>query len=277
MDLPARLEDEPAWLLTFPDTWPSSRVQAGASGARSRSPSRKPRPRSPSWGGAGRNSSRRRSRSALRPAGRGWQFQADVTSLEDVTRAHSETEDRFGRASILVNAAAVFGPLETFSKTDPAEWIETLMVNTVGSYLTCRLFVPGMLAAGLGRIVNVSSAASLFTPGPLDSAYSTSKAALNRMTRHLAAELAGTGVSASVIHPGSVKTQMWADIRAKVARLGDEGEAFRDWVEMVERTGGDPLTLGADLVLELVDPASPGRNGEFCWPRDALQEPVASW
>ena len=207
----------------------------------------------------------------------GLAIRADVTSLEDVTRAHSETEARFGQASILVNAAAVFGPLETFSKTDPAEWIETLMVNTVGSYLTCRMFVPGMLAAGWGRIVNVSSAASLFTPGPLDSAYSTSKAALNRMTRHLAAELAGTGVSASVIHPGSVKTEMWADIRAKVARLGEEGEVFRDWVEMVERTGGDPLTKGADLVLELIDPASPGRNGEFCWPRDALQEPVASW
>ncbi len=151
------------------------------------------------------------------------------------------------------------------------------MVNTVGSYLTCRAFVPGMLAAGRGRIVNVSSAASLFTPGPLDSAYSTSKAALNRMTRHLAAELDGTGVSASVIHPGSVKTEMWADIRAKVARLGEEGEVFGDWVELVERTGGDPLANGAELVLELVDPASPGRNGEFCWPRDALQEPVASW
>ena len=204
-------------------------------------------------------------------------IRADVASLEDVTRSHSETEARFGRASILVNAAAVFGPLETFSTTDPAEWIETLMVNTVGAYLTCRTFVPGMLATGRGRIVNVSSAASLLTPGPLDSAYSTSKAALNRMTRHLAAELAGTGVSASVIHPGSVKTEMWADIRAKVARLGEEAEAFRDWVELVERTGGDPPEKAAELVLGLVDPASPGRNGEFCWLPDALQEPVASW
>ncbi len=202
---------------------------------------------------------------------------ADVSSLEDLSRARAATEARFGPASILVNAAGVFGPLEAFSKTDPAEWVETLMVNTVGPYLSCRTFVPGMLAAGWGRIVNVSSAASLFTPGPLDSAYSTSKAALNRMTRHLAAELEGTGVCASVIHPGSVKTEMWAEIRAKAARLGEEGKLFREWVELVERTGGDPLSKGAELVLELVDPAAPGRNGEFCWPPDALQQPVASW
>jgi NAD(P)-dependent dehydrogenase (short-subunit alcohol dehydrogenase family) len=202
---------------------------------------------------------------------------ADVGSTTDVERLRSETEARFGAATILINAAAVFGPLVPFSRTDPAEWIETLMVNTIGSYLTCRAFVPGMLAAGRGRIVNFSSAASLFEPGPLDSAYSTSKAAVNRMTRHLAAELAGTGVAAAVVHPGSLKTDMWAEIRSKVAALGPEGEVFRAWVERVERTGGDPVSIAAELVLELVDPASPGRNGEFAWPRSGLDTPVASW
>jgi NAD(P)-dependent dehydrogenase (short-subunit alcohol dehydrogenase family) len=202
---------------------------------------------------------------------------ADVTSQADVERLGRETRARFGAATILVNAAAVFGPLEPFSQTSPHEWIETLMVNTVGPYLTCRLFVPGMVEAGWGRIVNLSSAGSLFEPGALDSAYSTSKAAMNRMTRHLAAELEGTGVTATVVHPGSFKTDMWADIKAKVERLGAEGEVFRAWVERVEHTGGDPIALAADLVLELVDPSSPGRNGEFVWPRGGIDAPVASW
>lgn len=203
--------------------------------------------------------------------------EADVTSRRDVERLARETHARFGAASILVNAAAVFGPLEPFSRTDPADWIETLMVNTVGPYLTCRVFVGGMVAAGWGRIVNLSSAGSLFEPGPLDSAYSTSKAALNRMTRHLAAELEGTGVTATVIHPGSFKTDMWSDIKAKVERLGAEGVVFRAWIERVERTGGDPIALASELVLELVDPSLPGRNGEFVWPRDGIDAPVASW
>ncbi len=202
---------------------------------------------------------------------------ADVTSPAEVERLRHETEACFGVATILVNAAAVFGPLELFSRTDPGEWIETLMVNTVGPYLTCRTFVPGMFAAGWGRIVNLSSAGSLFEPGPVDSAYSTSKAALNRMTRHLAAELEGTGVSATVIHPGSLKTDMWADIKAKVERLGPEGEVFRAWVERVQRTGGDPVSIASDLVLELVDPRSPVRNGEFAWPPKSMDRPVASW
>ena len=134
-----------------------------------------------------------------------------------------------------------------------------------------------MLDAGWGRIVNLSSAASLYPPGLVDSAYSTSKAALNRLTRHLAAELEGTGVSAVVVHPGSVKTEMWADIRDKVARLGPEGEAHRDWVARVEETGGDSSCGAGELVLRLVDPSSDGHNGEFCWLDDGLEKPVPSW
>ena len=79
----------------------------------------------------------------------------------------------------------------------------------------------------LGRIVNVTSAASLHEPGPINSAYGTSKAALNQFTRHLAAEIAGTGVTANVIHPGDVKTEMWAEIRANAARLGHEASAYK--------------------------------------------------
>jgi NAD(P)-dependent dehydrogenase (short-subunit alcohol dehydrogenase family) len=202
---------------------------------------------------------------------------ADVCSIEDVTRMKSQAESKVGRISILVNAAGVFGPLAPFSQTAPQEWIQTLMVNTVGAYLTCRMLVPGMLATNWGRIVNFSSAASLYTPGDLDSAYSTSKAALNRMTRHLAAELVGNGVTATVIHPGSVKTEMWADIRSQVGALEDGAGVFKAWVDRVDQSGGDPPSKAAALVLELVDPTSVGRNGEFCWPHDALDEPVPSW
>jgi NAD(P)-dependent dehydrogenase (short-subunit alcohol dehydrogenase family) len=201
----------------------------------------------------------------------------DVASSRDIERLRTETERRFAPPSILINAAGMFGQLAPFSETDPDDWIRTLTVNTIGAYLTCRTFVPGMLAQGFGRIVNLSSASTLLPPQVLDSAYSTSKTALNRLTRHLAVEIEGTGVAATVIHPGSAKTDMWADIREQAAGLGVAGQAFGTWAQRVEDTGGDPPTKAAALVLKLVDPTRDGRNGEFCWIDDGLDPPTATW
>src|SRR5918997_747132 len=140
---------------------------------------------------------------------------ADCSRPEEVERLRRAVAQVLGPPAILVNAAGVFGPLQPIRDSDVAAWIQTLAVNTIAPYLTCQAFVGGMIDAGWGRIVNVSSAAALAPPGPLNSAYATSKGALNQLTRHLAAELAGAGVTANVIHPGEVKTAMWAHIEAK--------------------------------------------------------------
>jgi NAD(P)-dependent dehydrogenase (short-subunit alcohol dehydrogenase family) len=201
----------------------------------------------------------------------------DVTSIDDVRRLKEATERHFGAPEILINSAGVFGPLAPFSETDPDQWTRTLAVNTIGTYLICRAFVPGMLARNSGRIINLSSASSLRPPHVLDSAYSTSKVAVNRLTRHLAAELEGTGVAAMVIHPGSARTAMWSDIRAKASGLGLPGNVLSAWAERVEQSGGDSMEKAARLVLELVDPAKEGRNGQFCWIQDGLDPPTPSW
>jgi NAD(P)-dependent dehydrogenase (short-subunit alcohol dehydrogenase family) len=134
-----------------------------------------------------------------------------------------------------------------------------------------------MIDGGWGRIVNLSSAASLHTPGPLNSAYATAKVALNQFTRHLAAELEATGVTANVIHPGDVKTAMWADIRERVAGLGSIAENYVSWADWVEETGGDPPEKAVALVLYLTSDAGGATNGEFCWIDEPLQEPIPSW
>ncbi|HEV3138497.1 MAG TPA: SDR family oxidoreductase, partial [Pirellulales bacterium] len=114
---------------------------------------------------------------------------ADISRPEAVDDLHARVRAEMGTAQVLVNAAGVFGPIQLVHESDPRRWIDTLAINTIGPYLTCRAFVGGMLERGWGRIVNFSSAASLHRPGPLNSAYGTSKVALNQFTRHLAAEL----------------------------------------------------------------------------------------
>ena len=88
---------------------------------------------------------------------------------------------------------ACSGPIAIIRDTDPRPGSQTVMIDAIAPYLTTRQFVGGMIDAGWGRIVNVTSAASLHPPGPLNSAYGTAKVALNQLTRHLAAEIDGTG------------------------------------------------------------------------------------
>jgi NAD(P)-dependent dehydrogenase (short-subunit alcohol dehydrogenase family) len=204
-------------------------------------------------------------------------FPCDVSRPDAVETLRGQMLERLGPPAILVNGAGVFVPLGRIQDTDPAGWIDTLMLNTVAPYLIARAFVDGMIAAGWGRIVNVSSAASLDPPGGLNSAYATSKVALNHFTRHLAAELAGTGVTANVIHPGDVKTEMWADIRDQVALLGPEVEGYRNWVQWVDATGGDPPEKATALILRLMDEDAAGISGQFLWIEDGLRPPLPAW
>lgn len=203
---------------------------------------------------------------------------ADVGQLDAADRIRTAVERDLGQPSILVNGAGVFGPIQLIKDSDPSAWLETLMINTVSAYALTRAFLNGMLDAGWGRIISLSSAASLHPPGPLNSAYATSKVALNQFTRHLAAEIAASGVTANVIHPGDVKTEMWDYIRQTSAALpGDLGAGERAWAAWVEQTGGDDPEKTADLILHLVSDAGASINGRFLWIEGGLQAPIPSW
>ncbi len=201
-------------------------------------------------------------------------YSADVSDRESVEAVRATIESDLGRPTILVNAAGMFGPISLVKDSSPADWIRTVMVDLVGSYLMCRAFVPGMIEAGWGRVINVTSAASLHPPGMLNSAYGTAKAGLNQFTRHLAAELAETGVTANVIHPGDLKTDMWADIKSQVEKLGEIAEAYAQWVAWVEETGGDPVEKAGQLVLDII---GSDVNGQFLWIDEPLQPAIPSW
>lgn len=100
---------------------------------------------------------------------------------------------RFGQVDILVNNAAVIGPVQPLGQDDVDEWIDTLRINVVGPYLMTRAVVPVMKKAGRGKIVDVNSAANRGTGGNLVP-YRVSKAALIRLTNALADQLLPAGI-----------------------------------------------------------------------------------
>lgn len=89
----------------------------------------------------------------------------DVSDQAAVMAALSDVRLSVGDPTILVNAAGVFGPIVMIANPDPGEWIRTLSVDLVGAYPTVRARLQGMLAQRWGRIVNVSSVATLQSSG----------------------------------------------------------------------------------------------------------------
>ena len=224
-----------------------------------------------------RNEAQLAETAALAAPGQVTPIVCDVSDPDAVNGMCGRVDAEMGVATILVNAAGIFGPIALIKDVDPLAWRDTIAINTIAPFFVCRAFLGGMLDAGWGRIVNVSSAASLHPPGALSSAYGVSKVALNQFTRHLAAEVAGSGVAANVIHPGDVKTDMWADIRDRVKDLGPVADPYVQWAEWVEETGGDPPRKAVDLVLWLTSDAGGRSSGMFHWIDDPLQLPVQSW
>jgi 3-oxoacyl-[acyl-carrier protein] reductase len=147
---------------------------------------------------------------------------ADVNAPEQVRGALNAVASTWGPVEILVNNAAVVWPLGPSAEVDIEQWATALAINVTAVARLSFALLPGMVDAAWGRIVNVSSSVAANPAGMRRAnAYATTKSALEAHTLNLAAELAGTGVTANVFRPGGVDTEMQAWIRSQdPARVG---------------------------------------------------------
>jgi NAD(P)-dependent dehydrogenase (short-subunit alcohol dehydrogenase family)/enamine deaminase RidA (YjgF/YER057c/UK114 family) len=150
----------------------------------------------------------------------------DVTSEAGVEALAREAAE-LGPVGVLVNNAGAAGSMP-LARTSLDDWNRLLAVNATGAFLCTRAFLPGMLERKWGRVVNVASTAGLVGAKYL-AAYTAAKHALVGLTRSVAAEVAGTGVTANAVCPGFVDTEMTVEtvdrIVAKTGRTREEALA----------------------------------------------------
>jgi NAD(P)-dependent dehydrogenase (short-subunit alcohol dehydrogenase family) len=146
----------------------------------------------------------------------------DVTDEESVATVF----DQIGVVDVLVNNAGV-SMSAAVHRTSIADWNEAFAVNATGAFLCTRAVLPGMRERGWGRIVTVASTAS-HTGTPYIAAYAASKHAALGLMRVVAAEVAGTGITANTVCPTFVRTEMTersiANIIERTGRSAQDAE-----------------------------------------------------
>ena len=170
-------------------------------------------------------------------------FKGDVASQEDVETLMKGVGEAFGPVEILVNNAGMTRD-NLLMRMKDAEFDEVIATNLKGTYLCTRAVLRGMVRGRWGRIVNISSVVALLgNAGQAN--YAASKAGMIGFTKSAAREVAGRGITANVVAPGYVETELTAGLpesikeqilgQVPVGRFGEPGEI----AEVVAFLAGD--------------------------------------
>lgn len=195
---------------------------------------------------------------------------ADVTDPGAVTALQAALAGAGVAVSVLVNNAGIGGVVKPLTEIEPAEWDEVFTANVRSIYLMCRAFLPAMVAAGAGDVINIASVSGK-RPLVKRTPYTASKMAVIGLTRTLALEVGGAGVRVNSLSPGYVLGERMTrnfrleseatgqpveDVQAKFAARGalnrmiteDEvGAAVLAMLTLTAMTGAD-VDLSAGMV-----------------------------
>jgi NAD(P)-dependent dehydrogenase (short-subunit alcohol dehydrogenase family) len=186
----------------------------------------------------------------------------DVTDPDAIARGLARMRAALPPVDILVNNAGI-AESAPLARTDLATWQRHLAVNATAPFLLTRALLPAMLERRWGRVINIASLAGL-GGAPYIAAYAASKHALVGLTRALAAETAGTGVTVNAVCPGYVATDMvWNGARRITEKTG---RPFQEAVEAMARFNASGKLIEPDqvaaVVVELAGDRAAERTGE---------------
>ncbi len=181
----------------------------------------------------------------------------DVVDRTAVEALVADAVKKFGRLDIMVNTAAVHGPIGPFIEADPEAFERTVAANLFGAANSIRVAAAAMIKNGGGRILLLGGGGAV-TPRPMLSAYAASKAAIVRLVETAALELKAAGVEVNVLAPGAINTRLTEELAAAGPEiLGDE----HDQVLNQLARGGDSIAAAAETALFLVSDRARGLTG----------------
>lgn len=156
---------------------------------------------------------------------------ADLTADRAAEAMIAAAVDRWGRLDILVNNAGMTSVSSGWdadaevTRLSRADWDTAIARNLTTAFLMCRAAVPVMSAAGYGRIVSVGSTTGTVNAMPAQSTYTAAKAGLVGLSRALALEIVGSGVTVNVVAPGYIATGSQLPFEAAAAAAGPIGRS----------------------------------------------------
>lgn len=179
--------------------------------------------------------------------GRLHRIAADLTDAADIARIATFAEEKTGRVDVLVNNAGWF-PVQPFEEITAEDYRKVLDINLVAPAMLTRALLPLMKGRGWGRIVNIGSG-SIYGGVPGQVHYTSAKAGIIGMTRSLAREFGGEGITANIVAPGLTLTAKAREILPKA--LQDDQIEQR----CIQREEGPEDLVGTVFFL-----ASPGAD-----------------
>ncbi|MDV9175582.1 SDR family oxidoreductase [Streptomyces sp. W16] len=179
-------------------------------------------------------------------------LRADSADAVEAAGAVERTAEALGGLDVLVNnvGVGVLGPLDGLSLADVDR---VLAVNVRGVFLTSQAAAARMASGG--RIITIGTCMTQRVPGPGGTLYATSKSALIGLTKALARELGGRGITANIVHPGPTDTDMnpadgpYAADQAAMTALGRFGTAD-EVASMVAYLAGADYVTGAEFAVD---------------------------
>lgn len=184
-------------------------------------------------------------------------YAADLTQVDALPALVGRiTRDHAGMIDVLVNNAAVQGPMGLFDELNFDQWRAVFDANLFAPMRLCQLVLPGMRARQRGKIINLSGGGAT-APRPHVTAYAGSKVAMARLTETLAVEYKPFGIDVNAVAPGAMNTKMLQETLA--AKLPFE----HDKAVQQQQSGGAPPEKAAELVAWLASSASDGVTGKL--------------